>query len=266
MLRTRILVSLAALPVLTAVIVIGDPLYQVTVAVLLGLGAWELNRLMQAGGYAPSLVVSWLVIGVCLLAVTRPDVLGPGVTLAILLALGMMLARFRAGAQSPLNEFALTVGIGLYLGWLGASLIQIRLLPDGLWWTLTVLPIVFAADTGAFAAGRTWGRHTLAPWVSPHKTWEGYLGGVVWAMGFGLLATLLWQIRAPAVQPVHGLLLGLILGVCAPMGDLAVSAFKRQVGAKEASGLIPGHGGFMDRLDTVLIAAALAYYYLLWFA
>jgi phosphatidate cytidylyltransferase len=266
MLRTRILVSLAVLPVMVAVIVAGEPFYQVTVAVLLGLGAWELNRLMQAGGYAPSLAVSWLVSGVCLLAVTRPDVLGPGLTLGILLALGAMLARFRAGAGSPLNEFALTVGIGLYLGWLGASLIQIRLLPDGMWWVLTVLPIIFAADTGAFAVGRTWGRHALAPWVSPHKTWEGYFGGVVWAVGFGLMATLLWQVRAPAVRPVHGLLLGLILGVSAPMGDLAVSAFKRQVGAKEASHLIPGHGGFMDRLDSVLVAAALAYYYLLWFA
>lgn len=266
MLRSRILVALGTLPVLVAVIVIGEPLYQLTVAVLLGMGAWELNRLMQAGGYAPSLAVSWLVVGVCLLAVTRPDVLGPGMTLSILLALGWMLFRFRGGAQSPLNEFALTVGIGLYLGWLGAGLVQIRLLPDGLWWILTVLPIVFAADTGAYVVGRTWGRHALAPWVSPHKTWEGYFGGVAWAVGFGLLGALLWQTQAPAVQPIHGLLLGLLLGVLAPMGDLAVSAFKRQVGAKEASHLIPGHGGFMDRLDTVLVAVALAYYYILWFA
>ena len=266
MLRTRILVSLVALPVLVAVIVAGGPLYQVTMAVLLGLGAWELNRLMQAGGYAPSLVVSWLVIGVCLLAITRPDVLGPGLTLSLLLGLVVALLRFHAGSKSPLNEFALTVGIGLYLGWLGASLVQIRLLPDGMWWVLTVLPIIFAADTGAYAVGRTWGRHKMAPWVSPRKTWEGYFGGVIWAVGFGLLATLLWQTQAPSVQPVHGLLLGLILGVSAPLGDLAVSSFKRQAGAKEASHLIPGHGGFMDRLDTVLFAAALAYYYLLWFA
>ena len=157
------------------------------------------------------------------------------------------------------------MGIGLYLGWLGVSLIQIRLLPDGMWWVLTVLPTIFAADTGAYVVGRTWGRHALAPWVSPHKTWEGFFGGVGWAVVFGLGATLLWQTQAPAVRPVHGLLLGLILGVFAPVGDLAVSAFKRQVGAKEASHLIPGHGGFMDRLDSVLVAAALAYYYLLWF-
>jgi len=266
MLRSRILVSLAALPVLVAVIVAGEPFYQLTVALLLGTGAWELNRLMKTGGYAPSLVISWLVIGVCLLAVTRPDVLGPGITLSILLALGGMLLGYRAGAKSSLKEFALTVGIGLYLGWLGAGLIQIRLLPDGLWWIVTVLPIVFAADTGAYVVGRAWGRHTMAPWVSPHKTWEGYLGGVVWAVGFGVLAALLWQTQAPAVRPLHGLLLGLILGVIAPMGDLAVSAFKRQVGAKEASRMIPGHGGFMDRLDTVLVAVALAYYYILWFA
>ena len=265
MLRSRILVTLVVLPVMAAIIVAGEPLYQVTVAVLLGLGAWELTRLMKAGGYAPSLAVSWLVIGVCLLTATRPDVLGPGLTLSILLGLGVMLAGYRAGATAPLNNFALTVGIGLYLGWLGVSLVQIRLLPDGMWWVLTVLPTIFAADTGAYVVGRTWGKHALAPWVSPHKTWEGFFGGVVWAVAFGLGATLLWQTQASAVRPVHGLLLGLILGVFAPVGDLAVSAFKRQVGAKEASHLIPGHGGFMDRLDSVLVAAALAYYYLLWF-
>ncbi len=265
MLRTRILVSLISLPVLIGVILAGGALYFVAAVGILGVGAWELHRLMRGGGYAPSLLVGWLVLLVIVLAEVRPDVLGPGLTLALLLNMATTLRGFHDGAKTPFNNYALGAMTGLYPGWLGAGLIAIRLRPDGAAWILAVLAIVFAADTGAYAIGRTFGRHKLAPWVSPSKTWEGYLGGLGSAVLIGAIAMLAGQPVAPAMQLHHGLLLGLLIGLLAPLGDLATSSFKRQVGAKDASHLIPGHGGFMDRLDSVLVALALARYYLLWF-
>ncbi len=265
MLRTRILVSLLSLPFLIGVILAGGALYFVAAVGILGVGAWELYRLMRGGGYAPSLLVSWLVLGTILLAEVRPDVLGPGLTLALLLGMATTLRGFHDGSRAPFNDYALGITLGLYPGWLGAGLIAIRTRPDGAAWMLAVLAIVFAADTGAYAIGRRFGRHKLAPWVSPGKTWEGYLGGLGSAVLIGLLAMALGQPSIPSMQLAHGLLLGLLIGALSPLGDLATSSFKRQVGAKDASHLIPGHGGFMDRLDSVLVALALARYYLLWF-
>jgi phosphatidate cytidylyltransferase len=233
--------------------------------VILGAGAWELNRLMRAGGYAPSLLVTWLLMLGFLAGTQRPDLLGPWIAGGIGLGLGVTLYGYLHGATTPFNDFAVALGTALYVGWMGGALISLRLLPAGEWWVLTALTGVFAADTGAYIAGKNFGKHPLAPRISPHKTWEGYVGGVLFAVLIGWGAASLWHAAAPVILPVHGLLIGLLMGVITPLGDLGVSAFKRQVGAKDASHLIPGHGGLMDRLDTVLLAAPLAYYFILWF-
>lgn len=264
MLRTRLIVGIVLLPLVVLVIMAGGAIYQLGVLGLLAIGVWELNRMMRAAGYIPSLLVSWLLLVVIVFAPERPDVLGPGVAAAILLAMAAALHAFYHGDKSPLNGFALGLGIPLYLGWLGVHLLTLRALPGGEWWTLIVIPCTFAADTGAYAIGTMWGRHKLASRISPKKTWEGYAGGVVFATFFGLLAGGMWGIHVPQMLPWHGAVIGLLIGLFSPLGDLAVSVFKRQVGIKDTGRLIPGHGGAMDRLDTVLIAAVLGYYFVTW--
>lgn len=265
MLGTRILVAVVALPVVIGVILTGGVLYQVVVAGLLAIGTSELVHLAKTEGYAPSVVVSLVTLGVIVAGVRWPDVQAPGLALAVLLAMAVTLRRFQHGDHSPLNTFAITLGAGLYLGWLGAYLLRLRLLPAGEAWVLFVLFTTFAADTGAYAIGKPFGRHKMAPRISPKKSWEGYAGGAVTGMLFGLVVGVLAQESLPGITPLHGLFIGTLIGVITPLGDLFVSTLKREANVKDSSGLIPGHGGMLDRLDTVLLAVVLGYFYIIWF-
>ena len=265
MLRTRLLVSAIILPVLVGVIYVGGWLFQLVLAGLLLLGARELIHFARSEGYAPSFLVAALVVLLSVAAVRWPEVLGPGMAAAILLAMAATLVRFQNGDATPLNSFALMLGVGLYLGWLGARLALLRELPAGMGWTIFILFTTFAADTGAYAVGKPFGRHKLAPKISPKKSWEGYVGGALTGALFGLVVGALAGDSLPGLTPAHGLMIGLLIGVITPLGDLIVSAFKREAHVKDSSHLIPGHGGMMDRLDTVLLSAVLGYYYIVWF-
>jgi phosphatidate cytidylyltransferase len=120
----------------------------------------------------------------------------------------------------------------------------VRELDDGAYLTLFLYGCVNVTDSAAYFVGRRWGRRKLSPLVSPKKTWEGYAGGVISGPIFGALAAL----PATDALPVgHGALIGLLIGVLGTVGDLGESAIKRQVGAKDSSHLIPGHGGMLDR-------------------
>ncbi|CAI9119423.1 phosphatidate cytidylyltransferase [Brytella acorum] len=137
----------------------------------------------------------------------------------------------------------------------GLSLLWLRDLPHwGLVSVLFVLCIVITSDTSAYAAGRIFGGAKLAPRISPGKTRSGALGGLV---GAAIVGGVVAQLAAPGTW-LGGLITGLVLGVASQCGDLAESAFKRRLGVKDSSRLIPGHGGLLDRLDGLLAAAPLA--------
>ena len=124
-----------------------------------------------------------------------------------------------------------------------------------------LLATTFATDTGAYAVGRLIGRHLLWPAVSPKKTWEGGLGG----LGAGAIAFVLATVALDLTLPEGGLALGaMLLPVAAIAGDLLESALKRQMGVKDMSGLLPGHGDLLDRLDSVLVVGVCLYWLLRW--
>jgi phosphatidate cytidylyltransferase len=150
------------------------------------------------------------------------------------------------------------VATSLYFGYLAGHFVLLRELPDGREWLLLVLLTVWAADTGAYAVGRAVGRHKLAPAISPGKTVEGAAGSSV--TGFVAVA-LLNEAFALDLAIEHVVALGLLLPAAALVGDLAESALKRSLGVKDSSGLVPGHGGVADRLDSLLFAAPVAYWY-----
>ena len=131
-----------------------------------------------------------------------------------------------------------------------------NLTETGCWWLLLAILTVYAADTGAYAVGRLIGRHRMAPNISPGKTWEGTAGGmaaaVIAATALGILFPLQLQIWQAA-------LIGVILGVASPVGDLLESKLKRLAGAKDSGNLFPGHGGMLDRLDSLLPSVAIVY-------
>ena len=123
--------------------------------------------------------------------------------------------------------------------------------------------VTFASDTAAYFVGKGLGRHKLAPLISPGKTWEGTIGGLVGAVLFSLLFTLSTPFSLP-IEWGEALLLGLLVSVFGQIGDLLESLFKRYVGVKDSGKLIPGHGGFLDRMDSIVFAGAVVYYYLIW--
>ena len=125
--------------------------------------------------------------------------------------------------------------------------------------TMLVLLPAWATDSAAFVAGTLWGRHGFFTSISPKKTWEGAIGGEIAAIVVSL--ALGW---IAAIPLVHALLLGAGIGVAATVGDLAESVIKRQLGAKDSGVIVPGHGGLLDREDSLLFAAVFGYYYLVW--
>jgi phosphatidate cytidylyltransferase len=182
----------------------------------------------------------------------------------VVAALAWHLVDFEHGAVTSGTDFCVTVAGIFYLGGLGSTFAALRQIPQGLWWTLAAVLAVNSADTFAYICGRRWGKHKLAPRLSPNKTWEGYAGGAAASViGVGLLALTLRGLRvADASQltwPV-GSLLGLLVGLLGPLGDLGVSMFKRQVGLKDTSNLLPGHGGMFDRIDSWLMAVPITYF------
>ncbi|WP_119065212.1 phosphatidate cytidylyltransferase [Aggregatilinea lenta] len=265
MLRTRFLVALVALPILGVVTVIGGALFALVVVAALLLGGWEYVQLMRMTGVRvpPSLTYGLIVLAVGTIWFERPALRAPGVALLLMAAAFYMIAAFERGEAQPVTGAALAMFGGFYIGWLGSTLLAVRLLDDGAALTAFLYGAVVVSDTAAYFVGRSLGKHHMSPHVSPKKTWEGYAGSVGGGLLFGLLAA--WALHVDGLTAGHGAMIGLLIGVLGTVGDLGESVMKRQVGAKDSSRLIPGHGGLLDRLDSVLVSFAIGYYYLIWF-
>lgn len=262
MLRERLLVSIILIPLACLVIGIGGWIYAVFVALLLGICAWEYWRMVRSGGYNTSAFL--MVTGVALMILTR-QFLGTGGAEAVasFLLIGFMgyhTLAYQRGEDGSATHFTMAIGGLFYLGWLGGYFILLRNLPDGDLWVLTGLPAAWFADTGAYFIGMHFGKHKMASRVSPKKSWEGYLVGIVISIIFTAALAWAWSLRAPLITPLKGALLGLLIGTIAPLGDFGESMLKRQFGFKDTSALLPGHGGMLDRLDTTLWAVMLSYY------
>lgn len=180
--------------------------------------------------------------------------------LLIVLALACLVAMLFSSTplERRLKDTIITLFGVLYVGYTLSTLVSTRSLPAGEWFVLFVALVTWAADTGAYYAGTLWGRHLLAPSVSPKKTVEGVFGGVAFATGAALLAHA-WFV--PQLSLLDTLVLGLLLTGSGLIGDLCESAIKRRVGVKDSGGILPGHGGMLDRLDSLLFTAPTFYYY-----
>ncbi len=267
MLRQRVIVAVILLPIGLALIYFGGWAFAIMVTLILGLAAWEYARIFIAGGHRPADVLT--ISGAVLLALGRAwNGFESADWLLALLILGSMtyhLFSYERGRDQAASDFAVTLSGVFYIGWLGAYLISLRELPNGMWWVLIVLPAVWLADSGAYFVGRSIGKRKFSPRLSPKKTWEGYIGGiVVGTIGAALLAVL-WNLIQPGVMtPFQGGVLGLILSIITVLGDLGASMIKRQFGVKDLSNLIPGHGGVFDRIDSWLWAGVIGFYVIQW--
>lgn len=153
------------------------------------------------------------------------------------------------------NDLLAGLFIQAYAVFLGSFTVLLASRTNGQWWVLSLLIIVVSTDTGAYVSGLLLGRHKMAPRISPKKTWEGFGGSIVAA----LIASELVSWLLLRISFADGLVLGVSLALSATLGDLMESLIKRDLGIKDISNWLPGHGGFLDRLDSVLPSAAVAY-------
>jgi len=239
------------------------------VAVFMCLAAWEYSNLFRLGGLQPATVL--VVVGTLLLLIGRNltgfESAAWMISLIVLLAMTFHLIAYERGRDQAGTDFAVTLAGMFYIGWFGAYFISLRNLPEGKWWILVVLPAVWFADTGAYFIGKRFGKHLLCPRLSPKKTWEGYLGGILVGVPLTALFTALWRVGAGPASAVtigRGALIGLMMGIFPTLGDLGESMIKRQMGVKDSGNLLPGHGGAFDRVDSWLWAVVIGYYLIVW--
>lgn len=265
----RILTALIALPILIASIrwAVLAPLFIVIALAALTLGLHEYWVMAKKRGYPPDAALGF--IGAALLAVTfvfsPPTDLATGL-LIILCALVVALFIAATLRGAPFDKMMPVIGVTLlgvcYVFLLGGHLVALRattfrpeLSADLLSFFFLVL---MGSDTGAYFTGRTFGKRKLAPKVSPGKTWEGAIGGLLASL---LLAVLAHYWFFPELPLKFALPLAAVMNALGVLGDLAESALKRGVNIKDAGSIFPGHGGLLDRLDSLLFSAPVLYYF-----
>jgi len=270
----RTLTALAIAAVGLPAVIYGGVFYYLLMGTFLVGGAWEYTRMYRAVQHEPNEIVT--IGGVLVIATARfffAEYAPPLFMILILLAMAVHLVAFERGRDHAAIDFGVTVAGLVYLGWVGAYLLDLRYLVNkdiGLWWFMLVLPIVWAADTGAYSIGAAYGKHKMAPRLSPKKSWEGYFAGMFTSVLVGAFFSYAFSSLGPQplrdlINPIQGAVLGLVIGALAPLGDLGESMFKRQSGLKDSSNVFPGHGGFLDRIDSWLWGAALGYFIIQFF-
>jgi phosphatidate cytidylyltransferase len=224
-------------------------------------GLWEFYRMAARAGLRP-LPLPGLAAGAALVMLAKLH--DPGIAGLVFTGLGlwMLVNTLRPPIEGRLVGLAVTV-LGLaYVVGLGIHLLWLRELGDGLHLLALTLLATWSADTFAFFVGVRFGRRRLAPHISPGKSVEGLIGGIAGTVAVTAIAA---RFLAPALTLPESLFTGLVLSIAAPVGDLLESLMKRNLNAKDASRFIPGHGGVLDRIDSLLVTGAVAYYLLRYF-
>jgi phosphatidate cytidylyltransferase len=264
----RILTAAVLIP-LVLLLALKGPFWLITIvtAMVAGGAAWEYLALADAnGGKAPRVAVLICIAVLFVCAFRNADLIGP--VLAALSLLLFLVCVFRSPLECVLRDTAASIFGLIYLGFTLCTIPLLSAQECGPSLLLLLLFVVWSGDTAAYYVGKNLGRRKLAPKLSPNKTWEGtiasvvgsllitlaliYVGGVLSRRGSDLLAYpgSVW----------HWLLLALALNIAAQLGDLAESALKRGAGVKDSGTLLPGHGGILDRIDALLLAAPVLWY------
>ena len=280
MLKKRVITALWGIPLLVATIWFDQPLpwFTIVVAIWGLLAAFEFYKMVAAAKVPPLTYfgIIWTLLFILsrnseLRSLLEPhfnlDLLTPLLlTSAVILPLIWLIGRQQ---KEAFTSWVWTIAGILYLGWLLSHFVALRGLEiptipyAGRNLVFFAFFTTFASDTAAFFIGRALGRHHLAPNISPGKTWEGAIAGIFGA----IIISLFFTLPTPLVLPLNygqAILLGLLVSILGQLGDLIESLLKRNMGVKDSSRLIPGHGGFLDRIDSVVFAGVVVYYYAIW--
>jgi phosphatidate cytidylyltransferase len=272
MLKQRVAVAAIGLLVIIPVVWFGDPWFSLFIAIAALIATFEFYRLVTNSGKGHPLIYFGLLWALALVlsphyqnfsVLLNVDVLPLAMTLPIVISLIWLLRR--SPQEEAFRSWAWTVAGVLYVGWMLSYWLNLRILEDVGNWVYLALFTTFANDTGAFFVGRAWGKHPLVSAISPGKTWEGALGGLLSAIAAAVIVFIILNLFSPfPLRYWQVILLGFLVSLSAQFGDLVESLLKRNMGVKESGKLLPGHGGALDRLDSLIFVGAVVYYYVIW--
>jgi phosphatidate cytidylyltransferase len=261
MLGKRVITALWGIPLVVAAVWFDEPISWFTVLAALA-GLLALAEFYRITGVSKELPLFVFGLVAALLFVIYPHCTFAFVLpflLTVVIALSLVMLVFLRRREGIFASWAWMVGGILYIGWLLSLLVILRL-DAGRDWVYLALFATFGSDTLAYFVGRALGRHKLAPAISAGKTWEGAVAGLCG----GVLVSLFFTLNTPLQLPLHywqAVLLGVFISVFGQLGDLAESLLKRNFNVKDSGSIMPGHGGLLDRLDSVLFAGAVVYIY-----
>jgi phosphatidate cytidylyltransferase len=282
MLKKRVITTFIGLPILVAAVWFDYPIHWFTALITLCgiVGAIEFYTMIARARLVP---LSYFGIVWCVLFILSADsgivaftspflqtvqaplfLLVTGTVLPLIWVLG------HGASKGSLDRCAWTLAGIVYVGGLLSVLVSIRGLVDGRNWVMFVLLTTFASDTTAFLVGRAWGRHKLAPTISPAKTREGSVAGLVGAVVISLIflpqeyGSLSNPLYLSTLTYTSAIGLAIAVSVFGQLGDLVESLMKRNLDTKDSGRLLPGHGGVLDRMDSVVFAGVVVYYFVVW--
>ncbi|WP_412168704.1 phosphatidate cytidylyltransferase [Curtobacterium flaccumfaciens pv. flaccumfaciens] len=255
-------IALAFAVVMLGTLLLWPPSFMVVAAFLLGVGVYELTSAMRFAGRdvprIPSVAVAIAIVPAAFLlgqVAALFTLLGGIVLISVWRLLEVAVARQKPPAGNVARDLTNGLFVQAYISLLGACVVLLSAQPDGNLWVIGFILVVVAVDTGAYATGLNLGKHPMAPRISPKKTWEGFAGSVAASIVVGILVAVLML----GLPWWTGVLLGVLISGSATLGDLTESMIKRDLGIKDISSFLPGHGGLLDRIDSILPSAAVAY-------
>jgi phosphatidate cytidylyltransferase len=255
-------IALAFAVVMLGTLLLWPPSFMVVAAFLLGVGVYELTSAMRFAGRdvprIPSVAVAIVIVPAAFLlgqVAALFTLLGGIVLISLWRLVEVAVARQKPPAGSVARDLTNGLFVQAYISLLGACVVLLSAQPDGNLWVIGFILVVVAVDTGAYATGLNLGKHPMAPRISPKKTWEGFAGSVAASIVVGILVAV-FMLGLPWWT---GVLLGVLISGSATLGDLTESMIKRDLGIKDISSFLPGHGGLLDRIDSILPSAAVAY-------
>lgn len=259
MLAQRVASAIVGIPILVLLIWAGGPWYTAAACLIVLIAAYELQATHHQGPAPLALAAAALAAALPAGAFVGPDWILWFTLSGVLIPL--LWVTLRANPATAVTDWMWAVAGVTYVGLLGAHFVLLREISGGMDLLYLAVFATFAVDTGAYFTGRTLGRRKLAPTISPGKTVEGTIGGLAAGFGAALLLNYLLGIRLEAALILP---LAALLPVAAVLGDLAESTIKRGMRVKDAGNVIPGHGGMLDRLDSLLFTVPVVYYFATW--
>lgn len=264
--RRTVTALLLILTILPAVF-FGGVLYFLYMGIFVVTATWEYVQIFQGTKFEPSILLT--IGGTLLILVTRnfwPAYAEFAFAGLILVAMTFHLLAYERGREQAALDFVITLGGFTYLGWIGAYIIDLRTLPNGFWWVMMVFPIIWMTDSGAYMIGARYGTHKMFKRISPKKSWEGYAAGVFMGIFYGGFLAFAYSKFGPLhVSIVQGVLFGIVLSTTTIFGDLGESLFKRFANEKDSGNFLPGHGGAFDRIDSLIWAAVIGFFWIRFF-